>query len=89
MRNQTVTEFGFKPGGFGWHDLSGIGDRHQLIERHSMERESHRMRTLIDQFFQFSSTADTADEINSGTGTGIIDSENGIETITSMPHQSR
>ena len=30
--NQTVAEFGFKPGGFGRHDLAGIGDRHQLID---------------------------------------------------------
>ena len=85
MGNQSVTEFRFEPGRLGRHDLSGISNRHKLIQRHRVKREGHGVTALIHQFLQFGSSADTADEIDSGAGTGIVDTQDRAKYLFLKP----
>ena len=41
VADQTVAEFGLKPGGLGRHDFSGVGDGHELVNSGGIHGESN------------------------------------------------
>ena len=77
MRDQSVAQFGFKPGRFRRHDLSGISDCHELLHCDRRHGKSNCIFAGVDQFFQFSSSSDAADEVDVFAGARIIYAEEG------------
>jgi len=52
VADDAVAELRLEPGRFRRHDRIGIGDRHQLIDRRRIHRESDRVVAAVDQTLQ-------------------------------------
>lgn len=64
MDNQTGTELRLEPGGFWGHDIAGIGNIHELLHRHGVERQSHGHLSGIDAALELAQAAYAAYEVD-------------------------
>src|SRR5205085_8754313 len=48
VAEQAVAQLRLEPGRFGRHDFVGVGDGHQLVERHRVERKGRRGAALVN-----------------------------------------
>ena len=63
MDNQTGTQFRFEPGCLGRHDITGIGNIHQLLHGDRIKRQRDLHLATVHTTLQFSQPTDTAYEI--------------------------
>ena len=76
MDNQTGTQFRFEPGCLGRHDITGIGNIHQLLHGDRIKRQRDLHLATVHTTLQFSQPTDTAYEIDAFIRTKIFYSQN-------------
>ena len=64
MNHQPRTQLRFEPSGFGGHDISRVGNVHELLHRHGIERQRQFHLPVVDTPFQLTQAADSAYEID-------------------------
>ena len=72
-------EFRLEPGGFGGHDVAGVGNAHHLFHRDGIERQGSLHLAAVDTSPQFVEPTQTADEIDALGGAEIGDAELFVE----------
>src|SRR5574344_2209367 len=75
MNNKSRTQFRFKPSGLRRHNLTAVGNIHNLFHRYRIQRESHLHLTVVNTAFQFFKSAQSTDEVDSLVRTQILDTE--------------
>jgi hypothetical protein len=73
MRQQSIPQFGLKPGTFGGHDISGICDIKQLLDGNRMEAESHFHLAAVHPALQFLQAPYATNKINALIGSLVFD----------------
>ena len=76
MDNQAGTQFRFEPGCLGRHDITGIGNIHQLLHGYGIKSQSYFHFSTVNTLLQFSQTADTAYKVNTLIRTEIFYAQN-------------
>ena len=64
MDNQAGTQFRFEPGCLGRHDITGIGNIHQLLHGDRIKRQRDLHLATVHTTLQFTQPTDTAYEID-------------------------
>lgn len=72
MDNQTGTQFRFEPGCLGRHDITGIGNIHQLLHGDRIKRQRDLHLATVHTTLQFTQPTDTAYKINAFIRTKIF-----------------
>src|ERR1700690_3496213 len=81
VRSHAICQFGFEPGGFGWHDFAGIGHPHQVFHTGGMKRKGQRHASAVNTFFQFAQAADAADKIDALVAPWVFDAQYGSDEV--------
>ena len=81
MRQQSVGEFGFEPGGFRRHHLAAIGNGHQVGHLRCVHGEGDRHFAAINSALQFCEAADATNEIDPFVAAQIGDAEYRAEQV--------
>ena len=79
MDNQAGTQFRFEPSCLGRHDITGIGNIHQLLHSDRIKSQRYLHLTTVHTPLQFSQTTDTAYEIDTLIRTKIFYTQNFIQ----------
>ena len=77
MDNQAGTQFRFEPGCLGRHDITGIGNIHQLLHGDRIKRQRDLHLATVHTTLQFTQPTDTAYEIDAFIRTKIFYAQNG------------
>src|SRR5690606_18812893 len=72
MHHQSAAQFGFEPGGFRRHYISGIGDVDELLHGNRVEGEGNLHFPAVYPPFQFTKAANATHEIDSLVGTQVV-----------------
>ena len=75
VNDEPRTQLGFEPRRLGWHDVTRIGNVHQLFHADRIESQSHFHFTTVHTLLQFTQTADSAYEVDSFVRTEVLDTE--------------
>ncbi len=73
MRQQTIRQLGFEPGGFWRHYVIRVGDGHQCLEAGREQGESYGHFAAINAALQLTKPAYATDEVDAFVETGIAD----------------
>lgn len=76
MYNQSRPQFGLKPCRFGWHDVSRVGNIHELFHRDGVESEGNFHFTVVDASLQLFESAYSADEVDAFVAAKVFDTQN-------------
>ena len=79
MHEQPVPQLGLEPCRFRRHDLTGVGDGDELVNRGRVHAERDFHFAGVDAALELAGTADTADEVHALVGARIGDAEDGVE----------
>ena len=79
MDNQAGTQFRFEPGCLGRHDITGIGNIHQLLHGDRIKRQRDLHLATVHTTLQFTQPTDTAYEIDTLIRTKIFYTQNFIQ----------
>src|SRR5580658_7985633 len=74
MDEESGAQLGLKPGALRGHDLAGVGDRHELLDRDWIKGECGPPRS-VDPPGQLPRSANPPDKIDPFARAGILDSE--------------
>ena len=79
MNHQAAAQFGLKPGCLGRHDLTAVGNVHNLLHGDGVESQCGTHLTAVHAAFQFAETTQSANEVDALGGTQVADVQNLIE----------
>ena len=79
MDHQTGAKLRFEPRRLRRHDITRIGDIHQLLHRNGIQSQGNLHLTAIHPFLQFAQTAYTAHKVDTLIGTKVLDAEDFIQ----------
>lgn len=65
----------------GRHDLAGVGDGHELIDRGGVHGEGDGELAAVHQLFQLGCATNAADEVDALAGAGVVDGEDGFQEL--------
>ena len=82
MHQESTAEFGFEPCAFRRHDLTGIGDRHELVKRRRNHRDPDGPVSWDAQSFEFRCAADAAHEVDTRVRADVLDSKDRVQHLT-------
>ena len=85
MRQQSIPQLGFEPGGLGRHDAAGVRNRHQIVHRRRIHAESDFGVAGVHETRELGGAANAADEVDSLVRPWIADCENRREHAVVQP----
>ena len=88
MDNQAGTQFRFEPGCLGRHDITGIGNIHQLLHGDRIKSQSHLHLATVHAMLQFSQATDAAYKINAFIRAKILYTQDFIQRSSHPGHRS-
>ena len=71
MDNKSRTQFGLDPCRLGWHDISCIGNIHNLAHRDRIQGECGTHLSLVNTPLQLAKSTESANEIDTLAGAEI------------------
>ena len=77
--HQPGTQFRFEPGSLRRHNVSCIGNIHQLLHRNRIKCQSHFHFAAVNPSAQFAQAADSPYKVNPAIRTQILDSQNFVQ----------
>ena len=80
MYENTRQELGLEPCALRRHDLAGVGNVHQILDRGGIHCESNG-HAIVDPLLKLAQTADTADKVDALICSGIADTKDGMQQI--------
>src|SRR5690554_8129148 len=81
MYNQTRTQLGFEPGGFGRHNIAGIGNANQLLHRYRVKGKGGFHFSGINSLLQGFESTYASHKIDALRGALILDVQNTFEDL--------
>ena len=79
MNHQSRAQLRLKPSCLGRHDITRIGNVHQLLHGNGIKSQCHFHLTIVHPLLQLSQATDTANKVDTLIGTEVFDTEHFIQ----------
>ena len=79
--DKTTSEFWFEPSGLRWHNVTRVGNVHDLLHADGIEGKCEFHFSAIDASFEFAQTSQSSNEVDTLIRTQVLDAEDFVKDI--------